>query len=35
MIGVNLEEGRFYENAELKDLLAASLPFEEWNSNIV
>jgi glutamate synthase (NADPH/NADH) large chain len=34
MIGVDLEEGRFYHDRELKDMLAAAQPYEEWGQNI-
>ncbi|MCH8038684.1 MAG: glutamate synthase large subunit, partial [Proteobacteria bacterium] len=33
MIAVDLEEGRLYHDAELKDLLAAARPFGQWNRN--
>lgn len=33
-IAVNLDEGRFYHDLELRDNLAASAPFEEWVQNI-
>ncbi|MFP3945227.1 MAG: glutamate synthase-related protein, partial [Alphaproteobacteria bacterium] len=34
MIGIDLEEGRFYHDAELKDLLAAAHPFGKWVKNL-
>lgn len=34
MIGIDLEEGRLYENVELKEMLADTAPFEEWTSRI-
>tara|TARA_R110000787_G_scaffold91109_11_gene192200 strand:+ start:568 stop:5127 length:4560 start_codon:yes stop_codon:yes gene_type:complete len=34
MIAVNLEEGRFYHDGELRDVLAARAPFAEWVKNI-
>jgi len=33
-IGVNLAEGRFYHDPDLRDVLAAAAPFEEWTKNI-
>lgn len=30
MIAVDLEEGRFYHDREIKDELASALPYEEW-----
>ncbi|HVJ51000.1 MAG TPA: glutamate synthase large subunit [Aliidongia sp.] len=33
-LGVNLEEGKLYRDAEIKDLLATSRPFGEWVKNI-
>nr|WP_242509170.1 glutamate synthase large subunit [Rhodothalassium salexigens] len=33
MIGVNLAEGRFCRDREIKDELAASAPFEQWVRN--
>jgi glutamate synthase (NADPH/NADH) large chain len=33
-LGVNLDEGRLYRDAEIKDLLSASRPFSEWVENI-
>ena len=35
MIGVQLEEGRFYHDRELKDMLAARHPYGEWVKKIV
>ena len=35
MIGVQLEEGRFYHDHELKDMLAARHPYSDWVKNIV
>jgi len=34
MIGIDLKRGEFYHDHEIKDLLAASQPFEEWVQNI-
>jgi glutamate synthase (NADPH) large chain len=34
MIGVDLAEGRLYRDHEIKDLLAARLPYAEWVKNI-
>jgi len=34
MLAVNLAEGRVYKDAELKNALAASLPFSNWVKNI-
>ena len=34
MIGVDLQEGRFYHDLELKDLLAGQRPFSDWTRNI-
>ena len=34
MIGVDLQEGRFHHDRELKDLLAAQCPFSDWTRNI-
>jgi glutamate synthase (NADPH/NADH) large chain len=33
-IAVHLDEGRFYHDGELRDLMAAEAPFEEWVTNI-
>lgn len=33
-IAVNLSEGHFYHDAELRDLLSTSQPFESWADNI-
>ncbi len=33
MIAVDLDEGRFYRDTELKDLLASANPYEEWVKN--
>ncbi len=33
MIGVNLEDGTFFRDRELKDYLAAEHPYEEWVKN--
>jgi glutamate synthase (NADPH/NADH) large chain len=33
-LGVDLEEGRLYRDAEIKDLLATSRPFGDWVKNI-
>ncbi len=35
LIAVDLEEGRFYEDREIKDRLANEYPYEEWTKNIV
>ena len=35
MICVDLEKGRFYDDREIKDELAASDKFEDWTKNIV
>ncbi|WP_439817054.1 glutamate synthase large subunit [Zavarzinia sp. CC-PAN008] len=35
MIAVDLREGRFYHDRELKDQLAAEHPYEDWCSSIV
>jgi len=35
MIGVDLANGKFYHNTELKDMLASSQPFGDWIKNIV
>ena len=35
MIAVDLEEGRFYEDREIKDRLAAQYPYEAWTRKIV
>ena len=34
MIGIDLSEGRYYHDRELKDLLAGQHPFEAWIKNI-
>ena len=34
VIGVDLQAGRFYEDGELKDLMAAARPFGDWASNL-
>ncbi len=34
IIGVDLDSGRFYRDRELKDMLAARRPFEEWAERI-
>ncbi|MCZ6745082.1 MAG: glutamate synthase large subunit, partial [Alphaproteobacteria bacterium] len=34
MIGVDLEDGRFYHDRELKDMLARSHPYHEWVRNM-
>ncbi|HUK00076.1 MAG TPA: glutamate synthase large subunit [Stellaceae bacterium] len=34
MIGVDLAEGRLYRDHEIKDLLAARLPYAQWVKNI-
>ena len=34
MIGVDLKEGRFCHDRELKDMLAEAHPYEEWGRNI-
>ncbi|HEX9808447.1 MAG TPA: glutamate synthase large subunit [Alphaproteobacteria bacterium] len=34
MIGVDLAEGRFYHDAEIKDMLAARNPYSRWVRNI-
>ncbi|MDA1325599.1 MAG: glutamate synthase large subunit [Proteobacteria bacterium] len=33
-IAVNFKEARFYHDSDLRDLLAAAAPFEEWAKNI-
>ena len=35
MVAVDIEEGRLFRDAEIKDRLAASLPFGEWVEKIV
>ena len=35
MIAVDMAEGRLYHDREIKDHLAASLPFGEWNEKVV
>ncbi|MCJ9428131.1 glutamate synthase large subunit [Kordiimonas marina] len=35
MIALDLKEGRFYHDREIKDLLAASQPFEEWVKDLL
>ena len=35
MVAVDIEEGRLFHDAEVKDLLAASQPFGEWVEKIV
>ncbi|TNE63465.1 MAG: glutamate synthase large subunit [Alphaproteobacteria bacterium] len=35
MIALDLAEGRFYHDMEIKDRLAASQPFEEWVKDLV
>ncbi len=35
MVAVDIEEGRLFHDAEIKDLLAASQPFGEWVEKIV
>jgi glutamate synthase (NADPH/NADH) large chain len=35
MIAVDLREGRFYHDREIKDLLSSAHPYEEWQKNIV
>ncbi len=35
MIGVDLQEGRFFHDREIKDMLAARNPYSEWTKNIV
>ncbi|NWH08141.1 MAG: glutamate synthase large subunit [Alphaproteobacteria bacterium] len=35
MIAVDLKEGRFYEDREIKDKLAGEHPYEEWIDNVV
>ena len=34
MIAVDLAEGKFYHDREIKDRLAAAYPYEEWSRNI-
>jgi glutamate synthase (NADPH/NADH) large chain len=34
MIAVNLDEGRFYHDGDMRDLLAARQPFADWVENI-
>ena len=35
LLAVDLEEGRFYEDREIKNRLANEYPYEEWTKNIV
>ncbi len=35
MIAIDLDEGRFYEDREIKDKLATEYPYEEWTRKIV
>ena len=35
MIAIDLQEGCFYEDREIKDRLAAEYPYEEWTKKIV
>jgi len=35
MIAIDLDEGRFYEDREIKDKLATEYPYEEWTRRIV
>ncbi|MGO8712348.1 MAG: glutamate synthase large subunit [Rhizomicrobium sp.] len=35
MIAIDLQEGRFYEDREIKDRLAGEYPYEEWTKKIV
>jgi glutamate synthase (NADPH/NADH) large chain len=35
MLAVDLKEGKFYHDREIKDKLAALHPYAEWNKNIV
>jgi glutamate synthase (NADPH/NADH) large chain len=35
MIAVDLDEGRFYEDREIKDRLAGEFPYEEWIKKVV
>ncbi len=35
MIALDLEEGRFYEDREIKDKLAGEYPYQEWTKKIV
>ena len=35
MIAVDLREGRFYRDSEIKDKLAAAQPYQKWVENIV
>ena len=35
ILGVNLREGKLYKDRELKDLLAAQHPYEDWVQNII
>ncbi len=35
MIAIDLDEGRFYEDGEIKDKLATEYPYEEWTRKIV
>lgn len=34
ILGINLREGKFYKDRELKDLLASQAPYGEWVQNI-
>jgi len=34
IIGINLDEGRFYHDRELRDMLAAERPYGKWLKNI-
>jgi glutamate synthase (NADPH/NADH) large chain len=34
MIALDLEEGRFYEDRQIKDKLAGDYPYQEWTKNI-
>jgi glutamate synthase (NADPH) large chain len=35
MIAIDLDEGRFYEDGQIKDKLATEYPYEEWTRKIV
>jgi glutamate synthase (NADPH/NADH) large chain len=34
MIALDLEEGRFYEDRQIKDKLAGDYPYQEWTKNV-
>jgi len=35
MVALDLEEGRFYHDKDIKDMLSASQPFEEWVDDLM